>query len=597
MNNRWITRPVEKPETVERVRRDLNDLPEALARVLVTRGIETREQARRFFRPSTGDLHDPFRMAGMERAAARVAEAIEKGERVLVYGDYDVDGTTSTAMMTHFLRSRGVDARFFIPDRFEHGYGLCEAGLDEAAEQGAALVVALDCGITATAEAAYAREQGLDLVICDHHTVSGDALPDALAVLDPKRPDCGYPFEALSGCGVGFKLVQAVLQQRGAAPQEALQQALAAYGDLLAVSIASDIVPLHGENRILMREGLERLRHHARPGLRALAKTAGVTLPNLTGGRIVFTLGPRINAAGRLDRATRAVKLLLAENEQEARPLAERLDKLNTKRRALDRATAEKALKQARRHLTARSPHALVLFDENWHEGVIGIVASSVVEALHRPTVMLTAAGDGRLKGSARSVSGINVYDALSACADLLEQFGGHDYAAGLTLRRERLDAFRERFDAAVGEQITSEDVLRPTLKVDAPIRLGEIGALDGRFWAVLKQFAPHGPANAKPVFRAQNLAPAQRPRRVGKSKDHLKFSVRPADANGSATAMDAIGFGMGEKIEVLRQSQKDGTPLELLFSLEENTFRGRTTLQLKARDVRLQEDVENLGD
>ena len=617
MKHRWIAREVDDPDCIPHLCSQLNDLPEALARALAARGIETREAAERFFRPTRATLHDPFRMAGMGAAAQRLAEALDQEEHVLVYGDYDVDGTTATALMLRFLRAEGAEASYFVPDRFAHGYGLCRAGLDQAKEQGASLVVALDCGITATEEAQYARSLGLDLVICDHHTPpTGDdgqvALPEALAVLDPKRPDGDYPFEALSGCGVGAKLAQATLQERGAALEGATDTVLDRYGDLLALAIAADIVPVHDENRVFLREGLAKMRGEPGdgsepgaggpcPGVRALAEGAALDLEDVSSGRLVFTLAPRINAAGRLDRASRAVDLLLADDEDEARPLAETLDELNTERRALDQEATDDAVRQAERQFTARTPSALVLASDDWHQGVVGIVASSVAEHFHRPTILLTSAGDEQealLKGSARSIRGINVYDALSECTDLLEQFGGHDYAAGLTLRRDRLEAFKERFDAAVEEQMTPE-LLVPALKVDAPLDLHKIGTMRGRFWAVLRQFAPHGPSNAKPVFCARDVAPAGPPRRVGSDGKHLKFTVRPGEAgsggDGQAgskgAALDAIAFGMGDKIDVLNESRREGRPLELLFSVEENTYRGRTSLQLKVRDVRLQED------
>jgi single-stranded-DNA-specific exonuclease len=609
MKHRWIAREVDDPDCVERLRTDLNDLPEALARALAARGIESREAARRFFRPSREALHDPLRMTGMDAAAARLADAIDAGERVLVYGDYDVDGTTATALMTRFLRAEGLDTDYFVPDRFEHGYGLCRAGLDHAAEQDAALVVALDCGVTAVEQAQYARSRDLDLIICDHHTPAPgedrrQALPDALAVLDPKRTDCDYPFGALCGCGVGAKLAQATLQERGASTDEAAATIIDRYGDLLALAVAADIVPVQGENRIFLREGLQQMRSSdACPGLRTLADEADLDLSGVTGGRLVFTLGPRINAAGRLDRADRAVDLLLSETDEDARPFAETLDEINTRRRTLDRDIEQEAARRAERRINARSPHALVLADEDWHQGVVGIAASSVVERFYRPTVLVTTAGDEAgelLKGSARSISGVNVYDAIAGCSELLEQFGGHDHAAGLTLRRANLDAFRECFDEAVGAQVEgSPELLRPVHKVDAPLALDEIGALDDRFWAVLRQFAPHGPANARPVFHARDLALAQSPRRVGSEGKHLKFTVRPGEAGsggdgqaGSKGAtLDAIAFGMGDKIDVLNESRREGRPLELLFSVEENTYRGRTSLQLKVRDVRLQED------
>ena len=589
MTYRWTYRSLDDEGVVRQLQEALNGLPFSLARALALRGVSTFEEARHFFRANRAHLHAPEGIRDMDAAADRLSRAINQNERVLVYGDYDVDGTTAAALLTDFLRKRGVEASFFIPDRYDDGYGLCKRGLDEARDQGASLVVALDCGITAHEEAAYAREHDLDLIICDHHTpkiVDGDLeLPPALAVIDPKRPDDEYPFTELSGCGLGFKLVQATLDRLGEDPDAAFD-----YLDLLAVSTASDIVPLHGENRILMAEGLRALQQTERPGLRALADVADLTLQNVTStGNIVFTLGPRINAAGRMDHASTAVELLLADSYSEAEPLAAELEQLNNKRRSIDDATETAAVEKAERQITSRSPHALVLYDEDWHLGVIGIVASSIVERFHKPTIMLTHNGD-EVKGSARSIEGINIYDALSECADVLTQFGGHDHAAGLSLGPAAIETFRDRFDEAVGERVTPE-LLTPSIKVDAEIDLNTIGAVDDRFWAVLKQFGPFGPANAKPVFHATNLTVAGTPRTVGSDGSHLKFNVRPrSSANGASPVFDAIGFGMGEKLSVLQQSQDQDQPFELLFSLEENTWNGETNLQLKARDLRLEE-------
>jgi single-stranded-DNA-specific exonuclease len=588
MTYRWIYRSLDDPDVVPQLREALNDLPTPLARALALRGVTTFDEARHFFRADRAALHDPLDIADMTSAASRLARAIDEGERVLVYGDYDVDGTTATALVVDFLRTRGVDALFFVPDRYDDGYGLCRRGLDAARDRDAALVVALDCGITAHEEAAYARELGLDLIICDHHTPQTENgavhLPEALAVIDPKRPDDDYPFTELSGCGLGFKLVQATLARRDEAPDAAFD-----YLDLLAVSTASDIVPLYGENRVLMAEGLRALQRTERPGLRALADAAGLDLADVTStGNIVFTLGPRINAAGRMDHASTAVELLLAEDYAAAEPLAAELERLNKERRAIDDATEEAAVEKAERQITARSPHALVLYDEDWHLGVIGIVASSIVERFHKPAILLTHNGD-EVKGSARSIEGINIYDALSDCADVLTQFGGHDHAAGLSLAVDDIETFRDRFDAAVGERVTPE-LLTPSISVDAEIDLDVIGAVDDRFWAVLQQFGPFGPANAKPVFHARDLAVAGTPRTVGSDGSHLKFEVRQRDST-DGPVYDVIGFGMGEKLSVLERSRNDGRPLELLFSLEENTWKGRTSLQLKARDLRLEDE------
>jgi len=581
MTYRWTVRSLDDPEVVPRLQRELNDLDEPLARALALRGISTFEEAKHFFRADRSALHDPFEMAGISVAAARLSEAVDEGESVLVYGDYDVDGTTATALLVDFLRSRGVDASFFIPDRYEDGYGLCRRGLDAAAERGASLVVALDCGITAHEEAAYAQDLGLDLIIADHHTPK-ETLPEALAVLDPKRPDDEYPFEELSGCGLAFKLVQATLAARDEDPDAAFD-----YLDLLALSTASDIVPLHGENRVLMAEGLRALQESMRPGVRALAEAADLDLQTVTStGNIVFTLGPRINAAGRMDHASTAVRLLLAENFEEAEPLAAELEQLNRERRRIDNEIEEDAIERAERQITARSPHALVLYDPDWHLGVIGIVASSVVERFHKPTILLTHNGD-EVKGSARSIEGINIYEALADCEDVLTQFGGHDHAAGMSLQADDIETFRDRFDAAVGERVTPE-LLTPTIKVDAPVDLDAVGSVEDRFWAVLKQFGPFGPSNPKPVFHAEDLDVVSA-RTVGGDGSHLKFEVRQQDSS-TGDSFDAIGFGMGEKLSVLRESQQSGTPVEVLFSLEENTWNGRTNLQLKVRDVRLEE-------
>ena len=583
MTYRWVPRSVDNPETVQRLQRELNDLPEALARVLVLRGIDSFDAARHFFRAGRKDLHDPFLMQDMDRAADRVAAAVEQGERVLVYGDYDVDGTTATTLLTDFLRTHGADADYFIPDRYEDGYGLGERGIDTAAEQGAGLIIALDCGITAHEEANYARSKDIDLIICDHHKPK-DTLPAATAVLNPKREDCSYPFDELSGCGVGFKLVQATLDRLGEPPERAFD-----YLDLMAISTAADIVPLHGENRVLLREGLRAMETNPRLGVRALADAARFELTDVTTGDVVFKIGPRINAAGRMAHAEQAVALLLADDPDEAKALAAELEALNKERRSIDQETLREAKTMAERQITARNPHALVLYQPDWHLGVIGIVASRIVEQFYRPTVMLCRNGDA-VKGSARSISGVNIYNALTACEDVLTQFGGHDYAAGMSLPEDNVDAFRNRLDDAIGEVVTPE-LLTPTIKVDAPLDLRTIGSVDDRFWAILKQFGPFGPANSKPVFHAADVTVVGQPRTVGSGGKHLKFKVRQRDApNGPA--IDVIGFGMGDQLSTLRESQRTDRPLELLFSLEANTWKGRTSLQLKARALRLANDA-----
>ena len=578
MTYRWTLRSMDNPDAVAPLQEQLNNLPEALARALVLRGIDTFEAARRYFRPSLDDLHDPFLMQDMDAAADRLARAVRQRERVLVYGDYDVDGTTSTALMTHFLRSMGVEADFFIPNRFTHGYGLHQDGIDHAAELGARLILALDCGITAHDEAQYARDKGIDLIICDHHTAT-DAPPDAVAVLDPKRPTCPYPFKELSGCGVTFKLAQATLTRLDEPADRALP-----YLDLVAVSTASDIVPLHGENRVLMREGFERLRQTSRLGLRTLAEQAGLDLDRLTVDRLVFGVGPRINAAGRMGEASRAVQLLLSDDPAAAAELTQRLERANQQRRALDREMQAQAVRQAEIQLGGKMRHALVLHEPGWHQGVVGIVASRVVERFHRPAVVLCTA-NGEVKGSARSITGVNIYKALKACEDLLTQFGGHDYAAGLTLPEANIPALRDRLDAVVGEIMTTE-MMTPTIEYDA---LLDLHAFDDRFWNVLKQFAPFGPTNMRPIFHARDLAVVGRPRVVGNGT-HLKLNVRPHHP-AEGRSRPVIAFGHGEKLPMVQAAQREGHPLEMLFSIEENTWQGQTTIQLRARDLRVQEE------
>ncbi len=574
-SHRWTLRPVEDELLVDSIAHDLNALPHALARSLVLRGVRSFEDAHTFFRPTLSRLHDPHRMRDMDRGVERVAAAIRAGETVLVYGDYDVDGTTSTAMMLTFLWSQGLDASYFIPNRFEHGYGLSPAGIDVAASRGASLIVALDCGITAVDEAAYAQSLGIDLVICDHHT-PGDQLPDAVAVLDPKRADCEYPFKGLSGCGVGFKLIQGVLAELGLPEEEAWP-----YLDLVAVSTACDIVPMVGENRVLMRAGLKQLCDAPRTGIVALAERAGVDLNACTSAKMVFQIGPRINAAGRIDDAGVAAELLASTDPDEARRLVDAIEALNLRRRDLDRQTRDEAFAIAER-LMQDDPLALVVYKPGWHPGVIGITASRVAEHFHRPTILLTSGGgSGQAKGSARSVKGISIYDALSQCSELLDRFGGHAFAAGLALPIERLDALRDQLQSAVALALTGDDDLVPEIEIDAHLGLDEVTP---RFWSVLKQFGPHGPDNLRPTFWGRGLQVVGQPSRVGAQQQHLRMRVAQADG----AVFPVIGFGLGERYETAVASLRRGQPLDLAFQVDENTWNGRTTLQLKAQDVRL---------
>ena len=573
MTHRWIHRPVQAPHLLAEIQKELNDLTEALARALLLRGVKSFEQARLFFRPSRDHLNDPFEMMDMEAAAKRLAAAIETNEKVLVYGDYDVDGTTATALMVSFLREQGAEALYFIPDRFKDGYGLKRRGIDYAAEMGASLIVTLDCGITAVDEARYAQSKNLDVIICDHHTPK-DTLPEALAVIDPKRNDCHYPFKELSGCGIAYKLATATLREIGEDPSKAHQ-----YLDLVAVSTASDIVPILGENRVLMREGLDLIARSPRLGISRLADIAELNLSTCSTSDIVFKIGPRINAAGRLGHASLAVDLLLSDDEVEASRIARELDAMNTRRRSLDAETLKSAVAQADRHVTSGHSHSVVLHDSDWHLGVLGIVASRIVERYYRPAVLLSTS-QGEAKGSARSITGLNVHAALGACSDLLTQYGGHDFAAGLSLPEENVPAFRRRFDEVVRDMIDPENLV-PAIEVDAHLDLNDI---DSRFWAVLRQFAPFGPENPQPVFHAREVHVKGRPRAIGAGGQHLKFTA--CNAEGEC-AVDVIAFKMGDRLPIVEKSMRKGEPLEALFSIEENHWNGQTTLQLRVRDLR----------
>lgn len=576
MKYRWLMHQAERLEAVEALCASLNNLPKALGHALIQRGIEDFEQAKHFFRPSLGALHDPFLMKDMEAAADRLTYAILHGEKVVVYGDYDVDGTTATALMVSFLRDNGLDADFFVPDRYTDGYGLGKRGIDYAASVGATLMVALDCGITGHEAADYVRTKGMDLIVCDHHN-PGETIPNALAVLDPKREDCPYPYKELTGCGVGFKLAQATLQKLGQDAHEAYP-----YLDLVALSIASDIVPILGENRLLMHGGVQRIKESPRLGLQMLAQQGALDLSCCSTSQIVFGLGPRINAAGRMESAKDAVELMIATKPDKAARIAQHLEKLNTSRRQLDSQTFDEAVRLMESRASTCTQNAIVLHHPDWHLGVIGIVASRLVERFYRPTILLTSS-QGFAKGSARSILGYNIYDAIKSCENLLTKFGGHAYAAGLTLPEENVAAFREALNDIVSETLAPE-MLKPEIEVDATLELNEV---NGRFWRVLEQFAPFGPANRKPVFHSENLHVKGQPTLVGKD-GHLKFYVQQGLNGHASSVYEVIGFGLHELYPTVRESASKGKPLEMLFTLEENSWMGQTTLQLRAKDLKL---------
>lgn len=563
---RWIYARPDDENAVSKLRKELG-VSNTIARLLSIRGINTYEQAKTFFRPEIDALHDPYLMKDMGIAADRLAQAIRTHEKVLVYGDYDVDGTTATSIMYIFLRQFGVDVDYFIPHRFKDGYGISEEGITRAIEQQATLVVSVDCGITAIEEARFAKENGIDLIICDHHT-AGDKLPDATAVIDPKRPDCNYPFDGLSGAGVAFKLIQATLQKLGLPPENAGQ-----FLDLVAISIASDIVPIIDENRILMREGLKRINREPRKGVKALIDLIQLNIGKISTSQIVFSMGPRINAAGRMGDASTAVELLIADTDEAAEEKAKELENVNIKRRTTDAHTLDGALLQIEEKINLDKNNALILHDPNWHLGVIGIVASRIVDLYCRPTIMLSTV-DGQIKGSARSIKGFNIYDALKKCEDLLVQYGGHEFAAGLTMNESNLEAFKERFQELACNKLCDED-FKQELTVDSEIDLSDVNL---KFWKVLSQFEPYGPDNLRPVFVSKGLKVVGTPSVVGKG--HLKMKVAQ---NGSAV-FDAIGFNMHEYLPNVRKFGNGN--INMAFVIEENTWQNRTSLQIRIKDI-----------
>jgi len=569
MSFRWVFTTPENEEAVSDLQDQLG-VPHKIARLLVLRGVDTYDKAKAFFRSDLSQLHDPFLMKDMDKATARLAEAIRHGERILIYGDYDVDGTTSTAILYIFLEEFGVDVDFYIPHRFKEGYGINQDGIQYAIETNTDLIVSVDCGITAVEETEQAKEEGIDVIICDHHNVA-DVIPDAVAVLDPKRNDCNYPFKGLSGAGVGFKLIQGTIKKLGLADRIAFKLL-----DLVAISIASDIVPIEDENRILMREGLKRINSEPRIGIKALLELINLSIGSITTSNIVFSIGPRINAAGRMGDATKAVKLLISDTPAEAKSRAHELESINVARRDKDSETMEEAKAMVDKNYNLDKISSMVLHHPDWHLGVIGIVASRLVDTYGRPAVMLSTV-DGKIKGSARSIDGFNIYDAFKECEDLLEQFGGHEYAAGLTIAKENLQEFRQRINDIAEKRLSDED-FKPELKIDSELDLSNVNM---RFWKLLSQFEPFGPGNLRPIFVSRDVEVVGVPTIVGKG--HLKMKVKQ---NGSG-AFDVIGFNMHEYLPVIRNG--DDNQLNIAYSLEENEWNGRRTLQIRLRDVEVE--------
>lgn len=570
----WRLRAPADPENVKQLSAELGVDP-VLATLLVHRGIRTFEEARSFFRPNLSDIHDPFLMKDMDKAVERLEKAVSGNEKVLVYGDYDVDGTTAVALVYSFIRRLTSSVDFYIPDRYDEGYGVSKKGIDWAAENGFRLIITLDCGIKAIDKVEYAASKGIDIIICDHHLPESE-IPAAVAVLDPKREDCHYPFDDLSGCGVGFKLVQAYSAKCGI-PFESLLPLL----DLLVVSIASDLVSVVGENRVLAHFGLKWLNEKPRVGLKAMISLANLEPEHITIDDIVFKIGPRINAAGRMESGRLAVELLTAEDDMTAMSIGTKINDNNNERKSIDREITKEALDMVQNGTCCTSENAVIVYGPEWNKGVVGIVASRLVEAYYKPTFVLTKS-NGFITGSARSVRGFDLYDAISSCADLLENYGGHIYAAGLTMREENLAEFASRIDRYVSSHITKE-MVTPVIDVDSEINFSQITP---KFFRVLKQFQPFGPGNSSPVFLTRNVYDDGNGRKVGPGGQHLKLEL--IQESQPYHQVSAIAFNMAGSFEHIR----NGNPVDVCYSIVENYYRGNSTLQLRIKDIHEREDI-----
>ena len=561
---RWNLKSKPEKEKVQALQNALQ-VDEIIATLLVQRGIETFEQAKTFFRPTLEDLHNPFLMKDMDKAVSRIEKAIANNENILVFGDYDVDGTTAVSLVSSYLRSFYTNVATYIPDRYNEGYGISYLGIDYAEDNAVSLIIALDCGIKSIDHVNYAKAKNIDFIICDHHR-PGDILPDAIAVLDPKREDCSYPYDELCGCGVGFKLIQALAENRNQTIQDLLP-----YLDLVATAIAADIVPITGENRVLAKFGLEVINTNPRPGIKALIQNVKKKVLTITD--VVFIVAPRINAAGRVKHGNEAVALLTEYNLEQAEQFASEIEQHNSDRKELDKQITKEALLQIEEN-KEQNRFSTVVYQENWHKGVIGIVASRLVEKYYRPTIVFTKSGD-KLAASARSVKDFDVYNALEACAEHLEQFGGHMYAAGMTLKEENYENFKNAFENEVKKTIPP-DLLIPEISVDLEMNFSD---LDEKFMRILKQFEPFGPENMTPVFLSKNIIDSGYAKPLGNDAEHLKAFVK----QNNSPNFNAIGFGLGDKIDIV----KNRNPFEAVYVLEENEWNGTVSLQLQLRDVR----------
>jgi single-stranded-DNA-specific exonuclease len=541
-----------------------------ISRLLVQRGIKTFSEAKSFFRPRLSDLHDPFLMKDMDKAVERLELAIANKEKVIVYGDYDVDGTTSVALMYSFLKPRIEEIEYYIPDRYSEGYGISPQSIDYAIDNGFTLIVALDCGIKAVKKIADAKVRGLDYIICDHHNPD-DEVPPAVAVLDAKQVDCNYPYKDLSGCGVGFKLAQAFCQKNNI-EQEEIYDLL----DLVVVSIAADIVPIRGENRVLAYYGLKKLNSNPGIGLQTIINLAGIGGTEITISDIVFKIGPRLNASGRIEHGKKSVQILVSDDEEKSDLIGEEIDSFNEIRKTLDRDITQDALDMVEKSEELQAMNSTVLYNRDWHKGVVGIVASRVTEKYYCPTIILTES-NGMATGSARSVRDFDLYEAIGQCSDLLESYGGHMYAAGLTLKIENIPEFKRRFEKIVTNQITDLQQTQ-TIEIDAKIPLSEITP---RFYRILKQFAPFGPQNMAPVFVTEDVFDAGTSRLVGKNQEHLKLDLVEPDVNSGIFA--GIAFKQSDAYELITS----GLPFDVCYSITENEYRGKTNLQLFIKDIK----------
>ena len=560
---RWNLSPKQNLETVTHLAQALGIDP-LLSSLLVQRGITTFDQAKRFFRPSLEELHDPYLMQDMDLAVKRIQQAIEAQENILVYGDYDVDGTTSVALLSSYLKTYYSNIATYIPDRYDEGYGVSYKGIDFAQDNDITLIIALDCGIKAIEKVAYASKKGIDFIICDHHR-PGAKLPKAVAVLDPKRDDCSYPYKELCGCGVGFKLIQALGSERGQTIEDLLL-----YLDLVATAIGADIVPVTGENRVLAYYGLQVINSNPRVGYQAILKQ--VNKSTLTITDVVFIIAPRINAAGRMKHGNDAVRLLVETDPKNAAQWASEIELFNADRKDADKQITKEALAQIIK-ASEQENNTTVVYKEHWHKGVIGIVASRLIETYYRPTLVFTKSGD-KLAASARSVKGFDVYNALEGCAQYIEQFGGHKYAAGLTLQEKDYPDFKAQFEKVVSKTIDPK-LLNPEINIDAQL---DLAAITPKFHRILKQFAPFGPGNRQPVFMTQNLKDTGYGKCVGADKTHLRLTVKQVNSE----AIVGIGFGLGNK----KDTACSDTSFKAVYCIDENLWQGKVSLQLRIKDI-----------